>query len=382
MQRHLHRLLEWIRGAGWAATVVTTAGGRVSDCDAEFVELPGTTPGRYGRRWWASTRQFVRCCDLGAWDVVVSEDGGAWAVVDEFREHGPALPIVMVRHGTALQNMRTQLRQPSPRSLIRAAAAARDMWRHARRLAPYVDIMVCVSPNIAREVRLESSAPLRDVRTVPLGTDLSLFKPCLSPGPARRQLGLRPDVPTLLAVGRDDPQKRLSFALDVFEALTAAGGEFQLFVAAAHPRSRTVRQFETVQRKYPSRIVLIKNVPNRMLQVPYQAASVALFPSVAPEGNPTTVMEALASGLPVLVAKNQTLQDHPLVNEQPAWVVDSDLPSVWSERVQALMPTGPSDPNAQAARALAERHFDVRTTQRLTLQALSDAVSTFAREAG
>ena len=95
MQRHLSWALSWFADAGADVTLVTTAGGALApDSGARSIEIPGTRPGRYSEAWWSGTRRFIRDRPLSAWDAIVSEDGGAWGVVEELRR-GDVVDLAM-----------------------------------------------------------------------------------------------------------------------------------------------------------------------------------------------------------------------------------------------------------------------------------------------
>ena len=56
----------------------------------------------------------------------------------------------------------------------------------------------------------------KPIHIIPNGIDLSNFKTAKHPGSFRNRLGLKPDAPILLSVGRVDPEKRLDFLIDAF----------------------------------------------------------------------------------------------------------------------------------------------------------------------
>src|SRR3954454_1023427 len=88
MQRHLSWLVRWLVDAGARVTIVTTKGGTGhGDLPVETIEVPGTRAGGYNGAWWRGTRRLVRDGGARGWDVIVSEDGGAWGVVGELRHN-------------------------------------------------------------------------------------------------------------------------------------------------------------------------------------------------------------------------------------------------------------------------------------------------------
>lgn len=376
MQRHLSWLIRWLAEAGAEITLVTTTGGCLeAGLPVSGYTIPGTEPGRYSRAWWLGTRALARDLPLGAWDVLLSEDGGAWAVIDEVRARSTRPPIVMFRHGTTLLNLRQNLPPRQPRALLSAAVALRDYWRHPRRLARYVDVMVVPSDRIAASARSEGAGPETDVRFIPLGVDLTVYSPVVDPRPARRALGLEPERPTLAWVGRDVSGKRVEMALAVFQRLQEIGAPHQLIVAAASPRRSTREMIDRLRRTSGPSIVLVADAPLDDMRLVYAAADLELFPSVLPEGIPFAILEALACGVPVLAAANPSLTDLRVFQEQPSWLVQDASPGAWAERVRALTHQSELVPARRAARVLAERHHDLRLTAAGTVQAVLDAIA-------
>jgi glycosyltransferase involved in cell wall biosynthesis len=382
MQRHLTWLLHWLRTTGADVTVVTTRGGTLPrEAGVRTIEIPGTRPGRYTRAWWRGTRRLVSEQTVRDWDLVLSEDGGAWGAIDRLRRLTHRPPIVMFRHGTTLLN----LRQTFPPRHFRTAGsmmlALRDWFRHPRRLSRYVDLMLCISEPIALSARSEGAGPDTDVRVVSLGVDLNDFRPAADPGSVRASLGLRPALPTLLWVGRDVPGKRVELALNVFDRLSSRGVACQLALAVANPRASTLAAVDRLRRRHDSKLQLFPDADISRIRSLEQAASVFLFPSVLPEGVPIVILEALASGVPVLATRAGSLPELAVFRDHPDWLVAPDDLRTWSDRAEAMMIGAGAESARREARAIAERCYDLSVTARCTVEAI-DRLAHRRTEAG
>jgi len=236
MQRHLSWALRWFADTGADITLVTTAGGALPpDSGARSIEIPDTRPGRYSGAWWRGTRRFIRERPLSEWDAIVSENGGAWAVVEAVRRDRARPPIAMFRHGTTLATIRSSIPPRHPRGVGIALLSLRDYLRHPRRLARSVDLMIALSDTIAQSARTEGAGTETEVRVVRLGVDLQRFFPSSDVAADRRALGLDPSVPTLTWVGRDTTSKRATLALSVMDRLSARGLSCQMALAVVEP---------------------------------------------------------------------------------------------------------------------------------------------------
>lgn len=380
MQRHLTWLVRWLRTTGAEVTVVTTRGGALpTDTGVRTIEIPGTRPGRYTRAWWRGTSALVKGPQVREWDLVLSEDGGAWSAIDGLRRLDHRPPIVMFRHGTTLLNLRQTLPPRGPRAIGSMALSLRDWLRHPRRLGRYVDLMLCVSEPVATSARSEGAGPDTEIRVVPLGVDLDDFRPTDDPRPVRAALGLDPDLPTLLWVGRDVPGKRMTLAFDVFSRLEERSVPCQLALAVASPREPTLAGVEGLRRRYGSRVQLFADADVSRIRSLEQAASVLLFPSVLPESVPIVILEALASGVPVLATPAGSLPQLAVFRAHPDWLVTPDGLDAWSERAEAMMSGAGAECARREARAIAERCYDLTVTARSTVEAIDQLADRWAQ---
>ncbi len=380
MQLHLSWALRWFADAGADITLVTTAGGALPpESGARSVEMPGTRHGRYSRTWWRSTRRFVRDHPLSAWDAIVSEDSGAWGVVEELRRDPNRPPIAMFRHGTTLATIRSSIPPRNARAVGIAMLSFRDYLRHPRRLARSVDLMIAVSEKIASSARLEGAGSQTEIRVVRLGVDLTRFSPSADMADDRRALGLDPALPTFTWVGRDTPSKRSHLALRVVDRLSARGVPCQIALAVARPRPATLALADAVNRRHGPRVHLFPDADQSRVRLVHRASSCFLFPSCWAEGLPITIMEALACGAPVLAWDGPTFRDLDVFRVQQDWIVRSSRLDDWVDRALAsLQSEGMADRRA-SARAIAERYYDIDATARSTVAAIKELIERWAR---
>jgi glycosyltransferase involved in cell wall biosynthesis len=379
MQRHLSWALRWFAEAGADVTLVTTAGGVLTSDSGPQIEIPGTRPGRYSEAWWRGTRRFIRDRPLSTWDAIVSEDGGAWGVIEELRCDRVRPPIAMFRHGTTLATIRSSIPPRHPRAVGIALASFRDYLRHPRRLARSVDLMIALSDAIARSARAEGAGPATEVRVVRLGVDLQRFSPSRDVAADRRALGLDPTLPTLTWVGRDTTSKRARLALETMGALSARGVSCQMALAVAQPRARTRALVDSLNRRHGKRVHLFSDANQDRVRVIHRVSSCLLFPSYWAEGLPITIMEALASGSPVLGWPGPSFRDLDVFRERSDWVVSSSRPGIWADRAAALLRAAQDGALARAARRIAERYYDINDTARDSVAAVNHLIERWPR---
>ncbi len=374
MQRHLSLLLEWLGGAGVDVTLLTTSGGALpSRPGLHCLTVAATKPGRYSRAWWRGSRRIVRD-QPGAWDVIVSEDGAAWAVIDELRRVPSRPPIVMFRHGTTLLNFRQLLPPRRLRDLASVAGALRDYWRHPHRLARTVDLMIAPTDRIAASARVEAAGSEAPICVIHLGVDLARFRPTTDRRADRASLGLDPEVPVLSWVGRDVSGKRLDLALAVVERLALEGQPVQLAVAVARPRDETLARIDAARTRSRARIAIFADATADQVVTIHRAASCQLFSSRLAEGVPFAILESLACGTPVFATNSSSVRDLDVFREEPAWLVPSDRIDDWTSKARSMLTDTAEPALGYRARDLTQRHYDLADTARRSIAAVLDVV--------
>jgi glycosyltransferase involved in cell wall biosynthesis len=199
----------------------------------------------------------------------------------------PALPLVISLHGTDVYVAET---------LAPARAAARLAFSKA-------GVVTACSEDLARRAIAIGADPSR-VEVVPYGVDVDRFRPNdASRAERRRRLGLPDDVPLVFAVGRLVKKKGFEYLIDAIPAVTsrhpavlAIGGEGDL---DSELRAR-------VERSGAGRTVwFLGKITQDDVAKYLAAADVVVVPSIRDDagnvdGLPNVVMEALASGTPLV----------------------------------------------------------------------------------
>jgi len=153
----------------------------------------------------------------------------------------------------------------------------------------------------------------RPIHVIPNGIDLSNFKVSKNPGSFRSRLGVGPDAPILLSVGRVDPEKRLDFLIDAFDRIADRQPEAHL-VFAGDGSARKKLQEHAASVKSSSRIHFLGMVSRAELPDLLRDATVFLSASTT-EVHPISVIEAIASGLPLVAVQDEAFEGMILENE-------------------------------------------------------------------
>ncbi len=193
---------------------------------------------------------------------------------------------------------------------VRAARNHFSALRHAiyRRQDGYV----AISPQLAEAARA-GGVPAARLRTIPQGVDLERHRPCVDRAALRRTLGLAEEGPLFVFLGSLVERKGIDVLLAAWERIHARAPAARL-VLVGRDRFADDAAAEAFLRRALERLpasaaagvsrVGVRDDAERFLQ----AADAFLFPSRR-EGFGTAIIEAMACGLPCVVAELPGITD-------------------------------------------------------------------------
>jgi teichuronic acid biosynthesis glycosyltransferase TuaC len=265
------------RGAPGSAR--TTAASAVEVLRPLYLYTPWILRNQYGLFMRASVRSALRSlfarfrpdAVIGYW---AHPDGEA--AVAAARDSG-AVSLVLVGGSDVLLLARRPGRRRAILKVLRSA-----------------DAVLAVGPAL-RERVIEMGVPAPRVHLFRQGVDLALFSPG-DRGAARRRIGLRPDHPILLWVGRMVEVKALDVLIAAGARLRERGVAFQLYLVGEGPLARRVRSW--IRDEGAEEFMhLVGPLEHTALPDWYRAADLTVLSSHS-EGVPNVLLESLACGTP------------------------------------------------------------------------------------
>jgi len=163
-----------------------------------------------------------------------------------------------------------------------------------RRLLPHAAGVVAVSQPLAEQM-VGVGAPPERTHVICTGTDLERFRP-RDRGAARESLGVPPDARLVLFVGRLFREKGVQDLLGAFDRLADRHPEFRLAIVGAGPERAAC---EARARALGDRLTVTGELGHDEIAQWIAACDVLTLPSWN-EGTPNVILEALASGRPVV----------------------------------------------------------------------------------
>ena len=206
------------------------------------------------------------------------------------------------------------------------------MEKSLRQAEARADAIVCVSQSTADEVEgyLGSHVANR-IRVVKEGVSPEFFAP--SDMGLLKGLPLPPDdVPIILTAGKISPRKNVQGVLRALKLVADKIDHHLVLVGGAGWETEAVLK-ELDDGALSSRVHLLDYVSNAQLRALYKRASLYIHPSLY-EGFGLTVLEAMASGVPVITSNTSSLPRWP--ETQAFWSIQQVMrrsPKLWSRSV-------------------------------------------------
>lgn len=174
--------------------------------------------------------------------------------------------------------------------------AVRLLCRYMRRFTALCDLVIAPSAGLARVMRTEWGVESHVV-VVPNGIDVELFT---TPRTAidRAEFGLPTDQPIAIFSGRLSAEKNLAFLIRAFSSAVPESGMGHLLLVGDGPQSASLRALVS-RLGVAERVTFAGAVPHERVPSCLAAADFFVSASVT-EGHPLSVLEALATGLPVV----------------------------------------------------------------------------------
>jgi len=177
---------------------------------------------------------------------------------------------------------------------------------HASRRARFI---IADSESTKREVKRFLHVPDEKIEVIYLAAAESFYREALPSSITKVKKTYRITKPYFLAVGSLEPRKNLSRALIAFKALIETGKVDYQFVIAGGKGWKN-ESFDTALKRLniDDRLVVTGYVAEEDLLPLYQGADVFLYPSLY-EGFGLPVLEAMASGVPVVTSNTSSLPE-------------------------------------------------------------------------
>lgn len=296
---------------GYAVRVLTTAipgqSQHFEESGVSVVALAGTPSARYSRIWRdALCAYFARNC-LDSTQAVLSVSAGAFGLL-RFKRQRPGIVFAMQAHGTSWGEVVSKWRNPP--SLPRALAGSlKNLVNVPKDMAAYrrFDLLIGVGPRVCRDLKgspLGWFIPSARVQQIDNGIDTDVFYPGVGDRQdTRLEFGIPDEAEVVVSACRLHAQKGVDTSLRALAELCRRRSNVVGVIAGDGPERASLEALSD-RLGITERIVFTGVLSRTSLARLYRASDVFLFLSRRVEGLPLNTLEALASGLPCVIAEH------------------------------------------------------------------------------
>lgn len=140
----------------------------------------------------------------------------------------------------------------------------------------------------------------REIHVVPNGIDLERFEN-LSKDEMRLKLQVKIDERLVIFVGRFRPEKGVEYLIKAMEIIRQGDCSIKMVLAGEGPEEPHLKRL-TAQLNLEDCVAFVGQIPNEKVPQYMAAADILVLPSLS-EGFPVVILEAMASGLPIVTTR-------------------------------------------------------------------------------
>ena len=217
--------------------------------------------------------------------------------------------------------------------------------------------------------------PASKIQVIHNGVDINKFKPATDKRKAKAELGFNPDDIAIVSVGRLYARKGLFTLVESMPAVTKRFPNAK-FIISGKGQSDEMNKLIAYAEKLgvKDNIVFTGYYPDKKLPKLYQAADVFAF-STFYEHHPFAVLEALATGLPVVTTKVGGIPET-IDNGKNGFLVDTFNPNQFSDRILYLLehPVAAEEMGVKARKTV-EQQLDWRIVVKDAMKVYDEVLS-------
>jgi glycosyltransferase involved in cell wall biosynthesis len=220
-----------------------------------------------------------------------------------------------------------------------------------KRILNAYDRLVLLSSRLVNDA-VTLGVPREKIHVIPIGVELSRFRPGVDGSDLRSDLGIRDDERVILFVGRLALVKRVDMLIELSRLLSREGVKFRMVIVGDGEYGEYYRQMA----QGVDNVIFLGPIPPAKMPRYYALADIVILPSLS-EGLPNVLLEASASGKPVIATDVGGIRDIVLHGTSGYLFGAGDLRSLHTYTMQLLSDTGQAERMGRAGFKHVSEHF-------------------------
>jgi glycosyltransferase involved in cell wall biosynthesis len=302
----------------------------VGGVQIHYVDVAATSKRPMGR---AALGKFEELHAEKGFDVVHSQSFAAYYLVKDGVKDRLRVPLVTTLHGTYSNSIRSHLNQGL--NLTLPLKVLFHIFNHHYWTVGFVqasNAVIAVSDEIAEKTPKEFKIISKKVKTIYNGVDVDVFTPETSS--LKEEYGGGKVVLSVSALHR---QKGIQYLIEAFERVMGEAEDAQLMVAGDGPYRG---ELEHLAKEHGVEATFTGHVEYDKLPDYYNLASLYAMPTVAQEGLPLSLLEAMACGKPVVASDTGGIKTAVADGKNGLLVGVKDVDSLAQTMIKVLLDDG------------------------------------------
>ena len=189
-----------------------------------------------------------------------------------------------------------------------------------------------IAPSSRAMDELVSCGVEKPIKVLPSGIDLNYYKD-IGKGFIRNKIKISQEVKILLYVGRLGKEKSVDFLLKAFKLIYEANSQMAFVIIGDGPEKNNLKN-QAKELGIEKNVYFLGSINHMDIPKAYADSDLFVFASQT-ETQGLAIVEALASRVPVVAVKDNTLTDV-VINEENGYLVEKDS-SIFAEKVIKIL---------------------------------------------
>ncbi len=262
-------------------------------------------PGKYSRQWWKESLEAFKTTLADETDVILSVSAGAYGLLD-YNKAVTKKPIFLQAHGTSYGEVLSKLRTQNPTELAKTPYNLLSLIKDIKNYGKF-DGIVAVGDAVYEDFHRKPIASFVESDKVHLirnGIDTSLFS---FDENARTRLraryGIDESTKVIVSASRLHRQKGVHLGLEGFAKFFQTDPNSKYVVIGNGPEFKNLKRLAQ-HLGIESNVIFVGAIERKELPAFLSMGDLFLFTTLHNEGLPLNALEALATGLKVVISSH------------------------------------------------------------------------------
>ena len=264
--------------------------------------LSNTKSGKYSSLWWKKSLSYFKNELSDNTDIVLSISAGAYSLLNDKND----IPFVMQAHGTSLGEFLSKIREKNIKSFIKSLFNLKALLVDLSKYN-YFDAFVAVGDAVIQDTKkfpLNKVLNEEKIFLIRNGINTALFSyDKIKRKILRNYYNIEDETKVIISVSRLHKQKGVHLGLEGFAKYLKINPNSIYIIIGDGPEYQNLKKLVN-RLKINNKVIFTGNLNRNELADHLNIGDIFLFTTLRNEGLPLNVLEALSSGLKVIISSH------------------------------------------------------------------------------